>query len=415
MLTIVLVAQASPPGYAEGLSTQSGQAVIPELELIKEEETVSIASRYEQPISQAPANVYVITDEDIRHSGATDIPTVLRRVPGLDIMQVTGAEFNVSARGNNQLTANKMLVTRQTEFEIHLKDTDNVTSKRLVQIVVDEDRPPEVDVVVAVIRKVGSTYLCTPQALIPFTKESKIRDDKGLNRVEYVFSYSEIEPLAVTAKRAEYAMWFWNNVPVFPTIGDPLYRLVALAENLPRVRPNLATIEDRVPVAKFLEELKARPLALESIQQKLDGPRPTGAEMTVINLVSYPPDAVREDYGFDLKKVAAGLRRTSENEAQRTYFLTLNVTAVDTNVEADKPGIGQNKETLAFKLVSDGELLTEIAREEAGLADKLEDAIRRLTDVDIVRHPVVQAVVRAYDREQLRKDQELADREDGRR
>jgi len=110
MLTIVLVAQASPPGYAEGLSTQSGQAVIPELELIKEEETVSIASRYEQPISQAPANVYVITDEDIRHSGATDIPTVLRRVPGLDIMQVTGAEFNVSARGNNQLTANKMLV-----------------------------------------------------------------------------------------------------------------------------------------------------------------------------------------------------------------------------------------------------------------------------------------------------------------
>ena len=70
-----------------------------ELELLKEEETVSIASRYEQPISQAPSNVYVITDEDIRHSGATDIPTVLRPVPGLDIMQVSGADFNVSARG----------------------------------------------------------------------------------------------------------------------------------------------------------------------------------------------------------------------------------------------------------------------------------------------------------------------------
>ena len=41
----------------------------------KEEETVSIATRHEQPISQAPSNVYVITDEDIRHSGATDIPT----------------------------------------------------------------------------------------------------------------------------------------------------------------------------------------------------------------------------------------------------------------------------------------------------------------------------------------------------
>jgi iron complex outermembrane receptor protein len=121
----VLVAQAPLPGYTEESSTRSdeappqqatgnaakeNQALIPELELIKEEETVSIASRYEQPISQAPANVYVITDEDIKHSGATDLPTVLRRVPGMEVMQVTGAEFNVSTRGDNQLTANKMLV-----------------------------------------------------------------------------------------------------------------------------------------------------------------------------------------------------------------------------------------------------------------------------------------------------------------
>ena len=81
-----------------------------ELELLKEEETVSIASRYEQPISQAPSNVYVITDEDIKQSGATDLPTVLRRVPGMEVMQVTGADFNVSVRGDNQLVANKLLV-----------------------------------------------------------------------------------------------------------------------------------------------------------------------------------------------------------------------------------------------------------------------------------------------------------------
>lgn len=86
-----------------------GRTANEELELLKEE-TVSIATRHEQPISQAPSNVYVITDEDIRHSGAADIPTILRRVPGLDIMQVTGADFNVSARGDNQLFANKMLV-----------------------------------------------------------------------------------------------------------------------------------------------------------------------------------------------------------------------------------------------------------------------------------------------------------------
>ena len=110
MLTIVFVAQAPTLGYTEELSTESVQAPIPELELIKEEETVSIASRYEQPISEAPSDVYVITDDDIRQSGAIDLPTVLRRVPGIEVMQTTGAEFNVSARGDNQLLANKILV-----------------------------------------------------------------------------------------------------------------------------------------------------------------------------------------------------------------------------------------------------------------------------------------------------------------
>lgn len=80
------------------------------LGILKEEETVVTASRYAQRISEAPSNVYVITDDDIRQSGAPDLPTVLRRVPGLEVMQVTGAQFNVSARGDNQAVANKMLV-----------------------------------------------------------------------------------------------------------------------------------------------------------------------------------------------------------------------------------------------------------------------------------------------------------------
>jgi hypothetical protein len=199
--------------------------------------------------------------------------------------------------------ANKRLVNRQTEFDIFLKDNDGVTSKRAIQIVVEDDRPPEVDVVVDVIRKIGTTYLCTPQALIPFTKESKIRDDKGLNRVEYVFTYSEVEPMAVTAKRAEFAAWIFNNVPVLPSLGDPLYRTAMLIENGPRVRPALATVDDRAPIPNFIDEYKSRPLAFEDLKKRLDGPRPTGPDSTVVNLVTFPPDAVREEHGFDLKKV----------------------------------------------------------------------------------------------------------------
>ena len=108
----------SPSGFAQPpepsmavprMSSLTEQAMKDELLYLKEE-TVSIASRYEQPISEAPSNVYVITDKDIRNSGATDIPTLLRRIPGVEVMQTNAAEFNVSMRGNNQLIANKLLV-----------------------------------------------------------------------------------------------------------------------------------------------------------------------------------------------------------------------------------------------------------------------------------------------------------------
>jgi len=114
LLSAVLTVGISGTAWAEsstaGRSDPTSVAIREELELLKEEEMVSIATRHEQPLSEAPSNVYVITDEDIRHSGAVDLPTVLRRVPGLEVMQTTGAEFNVSARGDNQLLANKMLV-----------------------------------------------------------------------------------------------------------------------------------------------------------------------------------------------------------------------------------------------------------------------------------------------------------------
>lgn len=286
--------------------------------------------------------------------------------------------------------ANQKLITRQTEFDIFLRDTDNVTSKRPVQVVVEEDRAPEVDVVVDVIRKVGGTYVCTPQALIPFTKESKIRDDKGLNRVDYQFSYYEVEPMAVTLKRLEYATWFFNTTPVGSPLSDLSYRLQVLdifRQHPEWVRPSQAVVERLVPVPKFLEEYTARPLALADVEKRLNpnppnAARPTGDGLTVIPAHAFPPDAVREEVGFDLRKVTPELKKGSEGEGQRTYLLTLTIVAEDTNVEADRPGRGQNKETLTFKLVSDGELLTEIAKEEAGLADKLDDAVRRVADVD---------------------------------
>lgn len=101
-----LIAQAERPNPSSAKKTEDDILLI----MDEERESISRGLGREQPISEAPANVYVITDEDIRHSGAIDLPTVLRRIPGIEVMQTTGSEFNVSARGNNQIQANKMLV-----------------------------------------------------------------------------------------------------------------------------------------------------------------------------------------------------------------------------------------------------------------------------------------------------------------
>jgi iron complex outermembrane receptor protein len=103
LLTVGLAAPVQAETQPEAVSPPAVETpLIEELELIKEEESVGIASRYEQPISQAPSNVYVITDEDIRQSGAIDIPTLLRRIPGMEDMQMNGTDFNVNVRGDNR-------------------------------------------------------------------------------------------------------------------------------------------------------------------------------------------------------------------------------------------------------------------------------------------------------------------------
>jgi iron complex outermembrane receptor protein len=71
---------------------------------------VTSASKKEQKMSRVPAAIFVITQEDIRRSGATNIPDLLRMVPGLEVAQVTPSVWAISARGFNTQYSNKLLV-----------------------------------------------------------------------------------------------------------------------------------------------------------------------------------------------------------------------------------------------------------------------------------------------------------------
>ncbi len=75
------------------------------------EEAVVTASRGAalSPLD-APSSVAIITEQDIRLSGITKIPELLRRVAGADIIAESGAQHDISMRGLNQRLANKVLV-----------------------------------------------------------------------------------------------------------------------------------------------------------------------------------------------------------------------------------------------------------------------------------------------------------------
>lgn len=72
--------------------------------------TVISASKREQKLSEAPNAISVITAEDIKRSGAVDVPDLFRMVPGVDVVNVYGGTYGVSARGFNERFVSRMLV-----------------------------------------------------------------------------------------------------------------------------------------------------------------------------------------------------------------------------------------------------------------------------------------------------------------
>ncbi|MFZ5524228.1 MAG: TonB-dependent receptor plug domain-containing protein [Pseudomonadota bacterium] len=79
------------------------------LEELSNIEITSVSKRSEL-LSDAPAAIYVITQEDIRRSGATSIPEILRLAPNLRVARVDADQYAITARGFNSTTANKLLV-----------------------------------------------------------------------------------------------------------------------------------------------------------------------------------------------------------------------------------------------------------------------------------------------------------------
>ena len=92
----------------------SGAERLPDLTTLSLEELMNLevtsVSKKSEKLGETAAAVFVITQEDIRRSGATSVPELLQMVPGLNVARIDANKWAITARGFNGHFANKLLV-----------------------------------------------------------------------------------------------------------------------------------------------------------------------------------------------------------------------------------------------------------------------------------------------------------------
>jgi iron complex outermembrane receptor protein len=106
--TLLTTSICCPPAEADGSRT------IGELKQLNVEDLMNVevtsVSRHPERLLAAASAIQVITQEDIRRSGATSIPEALRLADNLQVAQKNSHDWAITARGFNTDLGNKLLV-----------------------------------------------------------------------------------------------------------------------------------------------------------------------------------------------------------------------------------------------------------------------------------------------------------------
>jgi iron complex outermembrane recepter protein len=95
----IFLAQSLPARDLSGLSLEQLGSIV-----------VTSVSRRRERLSDVSSSIYVISAQDIHRAGATTLGEALRLAPNLNVAQADTAQYAISARGFNNVLANKMLV-----------------------------------------------------------------------------------------------------------------------------------------------------------------------------------------------------------------------------------------------------------------------------------------------------------------
>ena len=353
-----------------------GQLLSTQLQVLAEKE---FSLTGERSVATVPAGTeFVLTGVADKPLSKVLVNPKAGRLPGGAAGPLTvtpeGESFTLRFNGPDRVMAN-------VEFELVLIDEDGVRARRPVLIQAVDDQPPQVELAVDVLRKVGNAYLCTPRARVPFVKDSILRDDTGLSRVEYQFTVTRLENQAVVALQLQAVAGAFAARPLLPGLGSAVAPAAGtlLASSLGQGgQRQFATLG----VGPFERAYDALPKSTaEGLARKLAMPPLNPESPDVVKEVKFQldsdvfdietADALLETQGRRMR-VADG-----SGEVQPRYRLELNVVVTDANVVTG-PKKGQNLEPLRFTVVSEADLLGEITKDEDAITARFDEALKNL-------------------------------------
>jgi hypothetical protein len=310
-------------------------------------------------------------------------------------------------------------IDRPLDLTFEFADDDNIAGQRRIVVQPALDQPPEIiDADLdAVLRKPrfkadagrssaggpAEGFLITPDALLPF--KGILTDDHGLARAGWLHEVRQVDieliggaggkdklPLLIlhgnTAPRraglVASGLVFWPGHPAAGLVA-PSY-LAWMGRFLQfDLAQSAGQREVFVPLEEFrrTQEAKAlRDIPLTALAAKLTDKAPP-------RLVAWS-HPLKDEAGFDVKRELPKLKSADPGkEGQLHYLLRVSAVATDNNIDSGAPVADDKGQTMSwgnstrsksffFLIVSENELLAQIALEEEVLYERLEKVMERI-------------------------------------
>lgn len=297
-------------------------------------------------------------------------------------------------------------VQQEQAFTFEFVDTDGVTGQRQVVIVPAEDAPPKIRELAPddIVRRVKEGYLVTVGARVPF--KGKVHDDYGLSSLRYVYTVRPLQSRLPVEDRVLLAQVAAGVGSFAPAGGNSLGACPVLAQSVWMVSKRQeategAQVVKTISLPRFEKTLQEKPdefLPMLKVQERLAKPQRLPYR-TLLNEFEIRPDEwnrLEEDpLGCDFPMFKLDLRVNSSLLTQPRYQVDVRLEAADTDLDGAMedgkplPQVKASDERFSFIVVSENELLAEIAKEEEKLYTDLQGSLNKMLESEAKLHQVV--------------------------